>query len=57
MSVPGSGFVFGAGTKVADVPIEQPDYARLTDAHPAAEWHLDADALAGLHQRRRTVRR
>src|SRR5260370_1420958 len=41
--------------EVADVAFEQPDHARLTDAHPAAEWHLDADALAGLHQGCRPV--
>src|SRR4029450_12660436 len=44
--------MFRAGAKVANVPVEQPDDARLTDAHPAAEWHLDADFLAGVHQRR-----
>src|SRR3954453_14737174 len=37
------------------MPIDQAHDARLADAHPAAERHLDADVLTGLHQRRRAV--
>jgi hypothetical protein len=39
-----------SGPEVADVPRFQRQDACLADAHPAAEWHLDADFLAGFQK-------